>query len=136
SIEELNQSFGVCNGQFDNDRVTLFLRSEPENPLYMMQNGSYSIVDQKNLYEKYESEFEEGEGEGVLDPQQIEEDLFNRIGKRIIYDEKDELQENDSSCGNTCFFHILDRLQVNWIDGYMLIEVERSNIGEEFFIPR
>ncbi|MBA0621407.1 hypothetical protein Godav_007034, partial [Gossypium davidsonii] len=96
SIEELNQSFGVCNGQFDNDRVTLFLRSEPENPLYMMQNGSYSIVDQKNLYEKYESEFEEGEGEGVLDPQQIEEDLFNRIGKRIIYDEKDELQENDS----------------------------------------
>ncbi|MBA0624735.1 hypothetical protein Godav_010030, partial [Gossypium davidsonii] len=28
---------------------------------------------------KYESEFEEGEGEGVLDPQQIEEDLFNHI---------------------------------------------------------
>ncbi|KAJ7941373.1 Ycf2, partial [Quillaja saponaria] len=79
------------------------------------------------LYEKYESEFEEGEG--VLDPQQIEEDLFNHIvwapriwrpwgflfdcierpnelgfpywagsfrGKRIIYDEEDELQENDS----------------------------------------
>ncbi|KAK9044857.1 hypothetical protein V6N11_058748 [Hibiscus sabdariffa] len=95
----------------------------------MMQNGSCSIVDQRNLYEKYESEFEEGEGEGVLDPQQIEEDLFNHIvwapriwlpwgflfdcierpnelgfpywagsfrGKRIIYDEKDELQENDS----------------------------------------
>ncbi|TYG42156.1 hypothetical protein ES288_D12G235000v1 [Gossypium darwinii] len=60
----------------------------------MMQNGSYSIVDQRNLYEKYESKFEEGEGEGVLDLQQIEEDLFNRI--RIIYDEKDELQENDS----------------------------------------
>ncbi|KAL8127700.1 hypothetical protein AgCh_014568 [Apium graveolens] len=116
-------------GQFDNDRVTLLLRSEPGNPLYMMQNGSCSIVDQRNLYEKYESEFEEGEGEGVLDPQQIEEDLFNHIvwapriwrpwgflfdcierpnelgfpywagsfrGKRIIYDEKDELQENDS----------------------------------------
>nr|YP_010012173.1 Ycf2 [Capparis decidua]YP_010012193.1 Ycf2 [Capparis decidua]QOI12600.1 Ycf2 [Capparis decidua]QOI12620.1 Ycf2 [Capparis decidua] len=113
--------------QFDNDRVTLLFRSEPRNPLYMMQNGSCSIVDQRFLYEKYESEFEEGEG--VLDPQQIEEDLFNHIvwapricrpwgflfdcierpnelgfpylagsfrGKRIIYDEKDELQENDS----------------------------------------
>nr|YP_009356823.1 hypothetical protein [Aethionema arabicum]YP_009356841.1 hypothetical protein [Aethionema arabicum]AQV10986.1 hypothetical protein [Aethionema arabicum]AQV11004.1 hypothetical protein [Aethionema arabicum] len=115
--------------QFDNDRVTLLFRSEPRNPLYMMQNGSCSIVDQRFLYEKYESEFEEGEGEGVLDPQQIEEDLFNHIvwapriwrprgflfdcierpnelgfpylagsfrGKRIIYDEKYELQENDS----------------------------------------
>lgn len=115
--------------QFDNDRVTLLLRPKPRNPLDMMQNGSCSIVDQRFLYEKYESEFEEGEGEGVLDPQQIEEDLFNHIvwapriwrpwgflfdciertnelgfpyrarsfrGKRIIYDEKDELQENDS----------------------------------------
>ncbi|KAJ7941900.1 Protein Ycf2 [Quillaja saponaria] len=113
--------------QFDNDRVTLLLRPEPRNPLNMMQNGSCSIVDQRFLYEKYESEFEEGEG--VLDPQQIEEDLFNHIvwapriwrpwgflfdcierpnelgfpywagsfrGKRIIYDEEDELQENDS----------------------------------------
>ncbi|MCD7448973.1 Protein Ycf2 A [Datura stramonium] len=77
------------------------------------------------LYEKYESEFEEGEGERALDRQ---EDLFNHIvwapriwhpcgflfnyierpnefgypcwsrsfrGKRIIYDEEDELQEND-----------------------------------------
>ncbi|KAK4849052.1 hypothetical protein QYF36_020274 [Acer negundo] len=85
--------------------------------------------DRRFLYEKYESEFEEGEGEGVLDPQHIEEDLFNHIvwapriwrpwgflfdcierpnslgftyragsfrGKRIIYDEKDELHENDS----------------------------------------
>nr|YP_009897088.1 Ycf2 [Hornungia petraea]YP_009897107.1 Ycf2 [Hornungia petraea]QKK43722.1 Ycf2 [Hornungia petraea]QKK43741.1 Ycf2 [Hornungia petraea] len=113
--------------QFDNDRVTLLFRSEPRDPLYMMQDGSCSIVDQRFLYEKYESEFEEGEG--VLDPQQIEEDLFNHIvwapriwrprgflfdcierpnelgfpylagsfrGKRIIYDEKYELQENGS----------------------------------------
>nr|YP_009539900.1 hypothetical protein [Biscutella baetica]YP_009539922.1 hypothetical protein [Biscutella baetica]AYQ21903.1 hypothetical protein [Biscutella baetica]AYQ21925.1 hypothetical protein [Biscutella baetica] len=113
--------------QFDNDRVTLLFRSEPRDPLYMMQDGSCSIVDQRLLSEKYESEFEEGEG--VLDPQQIEEDLFNHIvwapriwrprgflfdcierpnelgfpylagsfrGKRIIYDEKYELQENDS----------------------------------------
>ncbi|KAK8317358.1 hypothetical protein V6Z11_A13G102600 [Gossypium hirsutum] len=55
-------------GQFDNDRVTLLLQFEPGNPLYMMQNGSCSIVDQRNLYEKYEYEFEEGKGEGVLDP--------------------------------------------------------------------
>jgi hypothetical protein len=114
---------------FDNDRVTLLLRPEPRNPLDMMQNGSCSIFDQRFLYEKYESEFEEGEGEGALDPQQIEEDLFNHIvwapriwrpwgflfdcierpnslgfpywsrsfrDKRIIYDEEDELQENDS----------------------------------------
>uniref|UniRef100_A0AAT9ZMI3 Protein Ycf2 n=1 Tax=Cheniella hechiensis TaxID=3078816 RepID=A0AAT9ZMI3_9FABA len=113
--------------QFDNDRVTLLLRLEPRNPLNMIQNGSCSIVDQRFLYENYESEFKEGEG--VLDPQQIEEALFNHIvwapriwrpwgflfdcierpnelgfpywarsfgGKRIIYDEEDELQENDS----------------------------------------
>nr|YP_010249895.1 hypothetical protein RF2 [Strobilanthes biocullata]QTT78337.1 hypothetical protein RF2 [Strobilanthes biocullata] len=112
-----------------NDRVTLLLRPEPKNPLDMIQNGSCSIFDQRFFYEKYESEFEEGEGEGDLDPQQIEEDLFNHIvwapriwrpwgflfdcierpnqlgfpywsglfrGKRIIYDEEDELQENDS----------------------------------------
>nr|WRW10986.1 Ycf2 protein [Aeginetia sinensis]WRW11012.1 Ycf2 protein [Aeginetia sinensis] len=114
---------------FENDRVTLLLRSEPRNPLYMMQNGSCSIFDQRFIYEKYESEFEEGEGERTLDPQQIEEDFFNHIvwapriwrpwsflfdcierpnemgfpywsgsfrGKRIIYDEEDELKENDS----------------------------------------
>nr|AYP31976.1 hypothetical chloroplast RF21 [Canna iridiflora] len=67
--------------QFDNNRATLLLRSEPRNPLDMMQNGSCSIVDQDQrfLYEKYESEFEEGEG--TVDPQQqqIEEDLFNHI---------------------------------------------------------
>lgn len=115
--------------QFDNDRVTLLLRPEPRNPLDMMQNGSCSIVDQRFFYEQYESEFEEGEGEVVLDLQRIEEGLFNHIvwapriwrpwgflfdcierpnelgfpywvrsfqGKRIIYDEKDGLQENDS----------------------------------------
>ncbi|KAG6392827.1 hypothetical protein SASPL_147055 [Salvia splendens] len=64
---------------FDNDRVTLLLRPEPRNPLDMMQNGSCSIFDQRFLYEKYESEFEEGERQGALDLQQIEEDLFNHI---------------------------------------------------------
>nr|YP_010219340.1 hypothetical chloroplast RF21 [Ensete ventricosum]YP_010219361.1 hypothetical chloroplast RF21 [Ensete ventricosum]UCC34371.1 hypothetical chloroplast RF21 [Ensete ventricosum]UCC34392.1 hypothetical chloroplast RF21 [Ensete ventricosum] len=110
--------------QFDNNRVTLLLRSEQ---LDMMQNRSCSIVDQGFLYEKYESEFEEEEG--AVDPQQTEEDLFNHIvwaprlwrprgklydcierptflyrarGKRTIYyeedeyHEEDELQENDS----------------------------------------
>nr|GLL25511.1 hypothetical chloroplast RF21 [Ipomoea trifida] len=65
--------------QFDNDRVTLLLRPEPRNPLDMMQNGSCSILDQIFLYEKYESEFEEGALDPNLDPQQIEEDLFNHI---------------------------------------------------------
>ncbi|KAF3672671.1 ribosomal protein S7 [Capsicum annuum] len=59
--------------QFDNDRVTLLLRPEPRSPLDMMQKGSWSILDQRFLYEM---EFEEGEGEGALDPQ---EDLFNHI---------------------------------------------------------
>ncbi|CAI8584138.1 unnamed protein product [Vicia faba] len=63
--------------RFDNDGVTLLLRSEPRNPLNMIQNGSSSIVDQRFLYEKYESGFEEGEG--VFDPQPLEEDLFNHI---------------------------------------------------------
>ncbi|THU43236.1 hypothetical protein C4D60_Mb00t08280 [Musa balbisiana] len=87
----------------------------------MMQNRSCSIVDQRFLYEKYESEFEEEEE--VVDLQQIKEDLFNHIvwapriwrpcgklcdciekptflyrarGKRTFYHEEDELQENDS----------------------------------------
>ncbi|KAH0854084.1 LOW QUALITY PROTEIN: hypothetical protein HID58_092614, partial [Brassica napus] len=113
--------------QFDNDRVTLLFRSEPRDPLYMMQDGSCSIVDQRFLYEKYESE--RGGERSSPRPEQIEEDLFNHIvwapriwrprgflfdcierpnelgfpylagsfrGKRIIYDEKYELQENDS----------------------------------------
>nr|QWX90475.1 conserved hypothetical protein Ycf2 [Ludisia discolor]QWX90493.1 conserved hypothetical protein Ycf2 [Ludisia discolor]UNB13917.1 conserved hypothetical protein Ycf2 [Ludisia discolor]UNB13934.1 conserved hypothetical protein Ycf2 [Ludisia discolor] len=108
--------------QFDKNRVTLLLRSEPRNQLDMMQKGSCSIVDQRFLYEKYESGFEEG----ALDPQQIEEDFFNHIvwapriwrpcgnlfdcierptelgfpywtgSKRIISHKEDELQENDS----------------------------------------
>ncbi|MCE5167583.1 Protein Ycf2, partial [Datura stramonium] len=57
-------------------RVTLLLRPELRNPLDMMQKGSWSILDQRFLYEKYESEFDEEEGEGALDPQ---EDLFNHI---------------------------------------------------------
>jgi hypothetical protein len=130
--------------QFDNDRVTLLLRPEPKSPLDMMQNGSCCILDQIFLYEKYESEFEKGEGEEVLDPQQIEEDLFNHIvwapriwrpwgflfdciersnelefrywarsfwDKRIIYDEKDELRENDSEFlqSGTMQYQIRDR---------------------------
>uniref|UniRef100_A0A3Q7GUQ2 Uncharacterized protein ycf15 n=1 Tax=Solanum lycopersicum TaxID=4081 RepID=A0A3Q7GUQ2_SOLLC len=62
--------------QFDNDRVTLLLWPEPRNPLDMMQKGSWSILDKRFLYEKYESMFEEGEGEGTFDPQK---DLFNHI---------------------------------------------------------
>ncbi|RYR59728.1 hypothetical protein Ahy_A05g025666 [Arachis hypogaea] len=43
----------------------------------MIQKRSCFIVDQRFLYEKYESKFEEGEE--VLNPQQMEEDLFNHI---------------------------------------------------------
>nr|YP_010565550.1 hypothetical chloroplast RF21 [Yoania prainii]UZA66662.1 hypothetical chloroplast RF21 [Yoania prainii] len=63
--------------QFDKNPVALLLRSEPSNQLDMMQNKFCPIVNQRFKYEKYELEFEEGEG--VLDLQQIEEDLFNHI---------------------------------------------------------
>nr|YP_010565500.1 hypothetical chloroplast RF21 [Yoania squamipes]UZA66562.1 hypothetical chloroplast RF21 [Yoania squamipes] len=63
--------------QFDKNPVALLLRFEPSNQLDMMQNESCPIVNQRFKYEKYELEFEEGEG--VLDLQQIEEDLFNHI---------------------------------------------------------
>nr|AWH04516.1 hypothetical protein [Asclepias aff. aequicornu ShS-2018]AWH05148.1 hypothetical protein [Asclepias boliviensis]AWH06175.1 hypothetical protein [Asclepias pilgeriana]AWH07754.1 hypothetical protein [Asclepias mellodora var. mellodora] len=99
--------------QFDNDRVTLLLRPEPRNPLDMMQK--------RFLYEKYESE---GEGEGLLLPQQkqIKQhhlfwaprlwrpwvflfDCIERpmgfwtgsfLGKRIIYEEKAALREEEA----------------------------------------
>ncbi|PHT34482.1 hypothetical protein CQW23_26282 [Capsicum baccatum] len=41
--------------QFDNDLVTLLLWPESRNPLDMMQKGSWSILDQRFLYE---TEFE------------------------------------------------------------------------------
>ncbi|KAM3238653.1 hypothetical protein P3L10_013686 [Capsicum annuum] len=93
------------------------LRPEPSNPLDMMQKVSWSIIDQRFLYE---TKFKEGEGEGFLDPPK---DLFNHIvwaprisspwgflpnelgfpywsksfwDKRIIYDEENDIQENDS----------------------------------------
>ena len=39
------------------------------------ENGSCSIIDHRFPYKQYESELEEGEG--ALDAQRIEEDLFN-----------------------------------------------------------
>nr|YP_009992657.1 Ycf2 [Oenothera curtiflora]YP_009992674.1 Ycf2 [Oenothera curtiflora]QNO33319.1 Ycf2 [Oenothera curtiflora]QNO33336.1 Ycf2 [Oenothera curtiflora] len=83
------------SSQFDNDRVTLLLRPKPRNPLDI----------KRFIYQKYESEFEEGEG--VLDPQQMEEELFNHIvwAPRIWRpwdflldcdeDEEDELQDEE-----------------------------------------
>ncbi|RYR46519.1 hypothetical protein Ahy_A07g032244 [Arachis hypogaea] len=107
-----------------------------------LHRQTWDLRSQRFLYEKYESEFEEGEG--VLDPQQMEEDLFNHIvwapriwrpwgflfncierpnelgfpywarsfrGKRIIYEEEDELQENDSEFlqGGTMQYQTRDR---------------------------
>nr|YP_010290330.1 hypothetical protein RF2 [Anarthria humilis]YP_010290353.1 hypothetical protein RF2 [Anarthria humilis]YP_010290379.1 hypothetical protein RF2 [Anarthria humilis]ULQ64096.1 hypothetical protein RF2 [Anarthria humilis]ULQ64119.1 hypothetical protein RF2 [Anarthria humilis]ULQ64146.1 hypothetical protein RF2 [Anarthria humilis] len=70
--------------QFDNNRVPLFLRSGPRNPLDMMQKGFLYA----NLDENDESEFEEEEEEEEdvdsqeeedVDPQEIVDDLFNHI---------------------------------------------------------
>ncbi|GMN22788.1 hypothetical protein TIFTF001_045703 [Ficus carica] len=42
-------------------------------------SGEVGIGEHSSWGGQYKSEFEEGEGEGVLDPQRIEEDLFNHI---------------------------------------------------------
>jgi len=110
---------------FDNDRVILFLRSELKNPLDRMQKGSCYILDHTFLYEKDESELEKGRGaldqqqieEDLFNPivwapriWNPRNFLFNFIeksnelgfpywvgqGKRVVYDEEHELQENDS----------------------------------------
>nr|YP_009925725.1 hypothetical chloroplast RF21 [Incarvillea compacta]YP_009925738.1 hypothetical chloroplast RF21 [Incarvillea compacta]QNH82817.1 hypothetical chloroplast RF21 [Incarvillea compacta]QNH82830.1 hypothetical chloroplast RF21 [Incarvillea compacta] len=60
--------------RFENDRVPLLLRPEPRNPFEMMQNGFSSIFDP---YDQHESEFEEGKR--GFRPEELEEDLFNRI---------------------------------------------------------
>ena len=57
--------------------ITIFLRSELGNPLNMIQNGYRFIFGHIFLYEKYELGFEEGEG--VIDQQLLDEDLFNHI---------------------------------------------------------
>ncbi|KAL5805840.1 hypothetical protein ACOSQ4_028573 [Xanthoceras sorbifolium] len=87
--------------RFDKDRVTLLLRPETRNPLDMMRNGSCSIVDQRFIYEKYESEKWRPWGflfDCIEKPNSLgfpyRAGSFR--GKGIIYDEKDELQENDS----------------------------------------
>nr|YP_010475870.1 hypothetical protein RF2 [Corydalis pseudoadoxa]YP_010475898.1 hypothetical protein RF2 [Corydalis pseudoadoxa]UVH70157.1 hypothetical protein RF2 [Corydalis pseudoadoxa]UVH70185.1 hypothetical protein RF2 [Corydalis pseudoadoxa] len=74
--------------QFDNDRVTLLLRSERRNPLDMMQNGFCSSVDPKFLYEN-DVELEEGVTfRRASEP--IEEDFFNDIvwAPRIWYPDR------------------------------------------------
>ncbi|KAG5585864.1 hypothetical protein H5410_046298 [Solanum commersonii] len=109
--------------QFANGRVTLLLRPEPRNPLDMMQKGSWSILDQRFLYEKYESEFEEVWAPRIWHPWGFLFDCIERPnelgfpywsrsfqGKRIIYDEEDELQENDSGfLQNPLFFLFKDQ---------------------------
>nr|YP_010586903.1 Ycf2 protein [Morina chinensis]YP_010586920.1 Ycf2 protein [Morina chinensis]UZZ44988.1 Ycf2 protein [Morina chinensis]UZZ45005.1 Ycf2 protein [Morina chinensis] len=54
--------------QFDNDRVTLLLRPEPRNPLEMMQNGYFSMLDAGFLYQGDDVGLEDWEG--FLDPEQ------------------------------------------------------------------
>nr|YP_010474456.1 hypothetical protein RF2 [Corydalis minutiflora]YP_010474485.1 hypothetical protein RF2 [Corydalis minutiflora]UVH68743.1 hypothetical protein RF2 [Corydalis minutiflora]UVH68772.1 hypothetical protein RF2 [Corydalis minutiflora] len=77
--------------QFDNDRVTLLLRSERRHPLDMMQNGFCSSVDPKFLYEN-DVELEEGVPFRERDraPEPIEADFFNDIvwAPRIWYPDR------------------------------------------------
>ncbi|MCD9641071.1 hypothetical protein HAX54_026902 [Datura stramonium] len=47
--------------QFDQAVSDIASSARTEESLDMMQKGSWSILDQRFLYEKYESEFEEGE---------------------------------------------------------------------------
>nr|YP_009752201.1 Ycf2 protein [Linnaeosicyos amara]QIT05611.1 Ycf2 protein [Linnaeosicyos amara] len=95
--------------RFDNDRATLLLRPEPRNPLDMIQNGSCSIVDQRFLYEQEDLFNHIVWAPRIWRPWGFLFDCIERTnslgfpywarsfrGKRIIYDEEDELQENDS----------------------------------------
>nr|ATG26936.1 hypothetical chloroplast RF2 [Cyphia elata var. gerrardii]ATG26961.1 hypothetical chloroplast RF2 [Cyphia elata var. gerrardii] len=61
--------------QFDKDRVTLLLRPEPRNPLYMIQNGFCSMLDQRFIYQKDESA-EEFQGGVKIDPQKVLSDYI------------------------------------------------------------
>nr|YP_010334742.1 Ycf2 protein [Dasispermum suffruticosum]UNH91658.1 Ycf2 protein [Dasispermum suffruticosum] len=106
-----------CN-QFDNDRVTLLLRPEPRNSLDMMQNGSCSILDQRFLGEGALDPHMKNityifnnivwapriwHPWGILfdyieRPNELGFPYWSRSfrGKRILYEEEDKLQENDS----------------------------------------
>nr|QBK84265.1 Ycf2 [Zantedeschia aethiopica]QBK84284.1 Ycf2 [Zantedeschia aethiopica]QHN55075.1 photosystem I assembly protein Ycf2 [Zantedeschia aethiopica]QHN55094.1 photosystem I assembly protein Ycf2 [Zantedeschia aethiopica]QJF46810.1 photosystem I assembly protein Ycf2 [Zantedeschia aethiopica] len=76
--------------QFDNNRVTLFLRSEPRNPLDIMKNKYWSIVDQPyedqeygqrpeyGQFREYRLEFAEAEGDGQQKETEVK-DLLNHI---------------------------------------------------------
>ncbi|KAF3455704.1 hypothetical protein FNV43_RR00346 [Rhamnella rubrinervis] len=67
SLPGLNEKNGITSyGLVENDSDLVHSLLEVEGALIF-------------LYEQYELEFEEGEGEGVLNPQRIEEDLFNHI---------------------------------------------------------
>ncbi|CAI8589162.1 unnamed protein product [Vicia faba] len=77
--------------RFDNDGVTLLLRSEPRNPLNMIQNGSSSIA--PRLWRPWGFLFDEGSNElrfpyweGSFQDKPILDD----------YDEEGKLQENDN----------------------------------------
>lgn len=63
--------------------LNCFFGPNQESLKYMIQNISCSIIYQRFLIEKYESKF--GEGEGVLNMEQIEEDLFNNISHNINF---------------------------------------------------
>nr|YP_010448625.1 hypothetical protein RF2 [Schnabelia terniflora]YP_010448648.1 hypothetical protein RF2 [Schnabelia terniflora]UTS56660.1 hypothetical protein RF2 [Schnabelia terniflora]UTS56661.1 hypothetical protein RF2 [Schnabelia terniflora]UZG90256.1 Ycf2 [Schnabelia terniflora]UZG90279.1 Ycf2 [Schnabelia terniflora] len=92
---------------FDNDRVTLLLRPEPRNPLDMMQNGSCSIFDPQQIEEDlfnhivWAARIWRPWGflfDCIERPNELGFPYWSRSFrcKRIIYDERDELQENDS----------------------------------------
>uniref|UniRef100_A0A3Q7ID25 Ycf2 n=1 Tax=Solanum lycopersicum TaxID=4081 RepID=A0A3Q7ID25_SOLLC len=89
-------SYGLVKNDSDLVHGLLEVKGALVGSSWIEKDCSQFDNDRRFLYEKYESEFEKGEGEEALDPQ---EDLFNHIsfrGKWIIYDEKDDLQENDS----------------------------------------
>ncbi|CAN0898383.1 Protein Ycf2 [Linum grandiflorum] len=111
--------------QFDNDRVPLLLRPEPRSPLDMMKNGSFSILEKRFLYESVFEQVEEEALDSlqivaedlftdivwsprIWRPWVVLFDCIERLnelgfpygsksfpGKGSIYDEEDELQEND-----------------------------------------
>nr|YP_010038161.1 Ycf2 [Trithuria lanterna]YP_010038188.1 Ycf2 [Trithuria lanterna]QII42273.1 Ycf2 [Trithuria lanterna]QII42300.1 Ycf2 [Trithuria lanterna] len=130
--------------QFDNDhRVRLFLRSEPRNPVDMMQDFSYSI-------KADESEFDIPllGGWGYREDEQVErdkEDLVNQIlfaprlwhpgGNLLERPEKFRFTYRDRSFRFSSIYHIEEKLEDEFLgpepEPYQV--PDRSSKGQAFF---
>ncbi|XLS94667.1 hypothetical protein HN51_070675 [Arachis hypogaea] len=77
SAGSIAQDLWFLSGLDEKNGITSYELVENDSDLVHGLLEILFYVDKRFLYEKYESEF--AKGEGVFDPQQMEEDLFNHI---------------------------------------------------------